>query len=202
MNPPASMTRFLGTPRVSAALYVGCSVTVLGWFGGAVPWWLGLMALCFLGTVRKAVNDVRRYDQWSAAWQAMGAPGAPQRPAAKASFRMRQKDAPPWVGVTIAAVSLVVIPLCMATPGADEPLLKALTLLWFGMAVYLVWKLAARMRRALVRPAGTMSAGASKTNATAADVVEWALPRASSSPSRADAIRRLPEYSARLIAAE
>jgi len=36
--------------------------------------------------------------------------------------------------------------------------------------------------------------------AQGSDVVEWVLPRASSSPSRADAMRRLPEYSARLIA--
>ncbi len=55
------------------------------------------------------------------------------------------------------------------------------------------------LRRTRVRrAAGTISAGGGKTGA-AAEVVEWMLPRASSSLSRADAMRRLPEYSARLI---
>lgn len=95
--------------------------------------------------------------------------------------------------------ALVVIPVLIAAPGADEPLRHALTLLWLGMALYLLVKLAINVRRAHVhRGAGTVSAGGSKTSAPA-DVVEWVLPRASSSPSRADAMRCLPEYSARLI---
>jgi hypothetical protein len=189
----------MGTPRVATALYLGCAVAVLGWFGGEVPWWLGLVALCFIGTVRKAVKDVRRYNQWSGAWAAMGAASAPPRPASKPSFRMRQKDAPPWLGITIAALSLLVIPVFIAAPGADDALRTWLTLLWLAMAGYLIWK-RAHVRRAHVRiGAGTAGAVRSK-NSAAADVVEWVLPRASSSPSRADAVRNLPEYSARLIA--
>jgi hypothetical protein len=201
MNPPTSTTRFIGTPRNANVLYLGAGLMVFGWAGGAVPWWLGIMALCFVGTVRKAVQNVRRYDAWAADWQAMGRPGmASSRPAAKPSFRMRRKDAPPWVGGTIAGLSLLVIPVFIAAPGADEGLRQLLTLLGLGMALYVVWKLAAGLRRKFVRAAGTKSAGASKTNA-AADVVEWVLPRASSSPSRMDAMRRLPEYSARVLTA-
>lgn len=200
MNPPTSMTRFLGKPRVSAALYVVCAVCVLGWFGGEVPWWLGLIALCNVGTVRKAVKDVRRYNQWSGAWAAMGNAPPIARSAARPKPAMRNRKASsPWAGVMVAALSLVIIPMLMRGARADDALCTWLTLLWLAMAVYLVWKLA-HVRRAHVQiVAGSAGAGRSK-NSAAADVVEWVLPRASSSPSRADAMRRLPEYSARLMA--
>ena len=97
-------------------------------------------------------------------------------------------------------MSLVLIPVVIAAPGTDEALRQALTLMWCGMALYLGWKLVARLRRSIVRSAGTVRAGRSKDNSP--DAVEWVLPRASSSPSRANAVRRLPEYSARLIDAE
>lgn len=197
MNAPTSATRFIGTPRKANVLYVGAGLLVFGWFGGAVPWWMAIMALCFVGTVRKAVLEVRRYDAWAADWRAMGRPGMPPRLAAKPSFRMRHMNTPPWVCVTTAALSLLVIPVIMAAPGADASLRQLLTLLWLGAALYLLWKLAARLRRSVVRSAGAASAGRSK--GTSPDVVEWALPRASSSSSRADAVRRLPEYSARLL---
>lgn len=201
MNAPTSATRFIGTPRTAAVLYVGAGLVVFGWFGGAVPWWLAIMALCFAGTVRKAVQDVRRYDAWASDWRAMGRPGmasSSSRPAAKPSFRMRHKNTPPWVCVTIAALSLVVIPVFMAAPGADAGLRQLLTLLWLGAALYLLWKLAARLRRAFSKAAGTVRAGDRK-NGVPTDLVEWMLPRASSSPSRAETTRRLPEYSARLL---
>ena len=202
MNRPTRMTRLLGQPRVAAALYVGCVVAVLGWFGGAVPWWLGLMALCFVGTVRKAVNDVRRYKQWSAAWAAMGSAPAPSPRPATAKQHLRGKTSSRWTGAIAAALLLFIIPVVIATPGASEAARNGLTLLWLATAVYLLCKLVINVRPARAQKrAGTVSAGASKTDA-AADVVEWALPPASSSPSRADAMRRLPEYCARLLAAE
>jgi hypothetical protein len=192
------MTRFLGTPRVATALYFGCAVAVLGWLGGEVPWWLGLAALCFVGTVRKAVQDVRRYNQWWTAWQAMGSGSvAAPRPIAR-----RRKASSPWVNVTVALLSLVIIPMLIAAPGADEDLRNLLTLLWLGVAAYLVYKLAARMRRTRIQKgAGTVSAGTSK-NSASADVVEWVLPRASSSPSSADAMRRVPDHCRRLMASQ
>jgi hypothetical protein len=193
------MTRFIGKPRVAAVLYVGLGLAVLGWAEGTVPWWLGVAALCTAGSVRKAAQDVRSYKQWWTAWAAMGAAGAPS-PAATSKPSARGRKASSWAGVTVAAVSLVMIPVWMAAPGASEALRQGLTAVWCGLALYLLWRLAARLRRAIFRAAGTVSAGAqSKTQSGPAEVVEWALPRASSSPSRADAMRNLPEYSARLI---
>jgi hypothetical protein len=185
MNQPTSMTRIIGTPRTAGVLYVGLALLVVGWAGGAVPWWMAFIALCSAGTVRKAVQDVRRYDQWWASWQSMG------NAAPKTTLR-RRKMVAPWAGVVVAAVSLVLIPVVMAAPGTDAELRQALTLMWCGDVLYLGWKVFARLRRSVVRSAG-------RSKETSPDVVEWVLPRASSSPSRADAVRRLPEYSARLI---
>jgi hypothetical protein len=198
MNQPTPMTRFVGKPRVAAVLYVGLGLAVLGWAEGAVPWWLGVAALCTAGSVRKAVQDVRSYKQWWTAWAAMGAAGAPPRPATSKLDARGRKASSSWAGVIVAAVALVMIPVWMAAPGASEALRQGLTAVWCCTAVYLLWKLAARLRRARFTAAGTASAGERK-NSAAADVVEWALPGASSSPSRADAMRNLPEYSARLI---
>lgn len=199
MNQPTSMTRFLGTPRVSAALYVVCAVCVLGWLGGEVPWWLGLVALCFVGTVRKAVKDVRRYNQWARAWAAMGnAPPIARSAAVPGSTVRKRKTSSSRAAVIVAVLSLVIIPMVMHGMRADDALSTWLALLWLGMAGYLVFRLAT-LRRAPSPAAGTVSAGERK-NSAPADVVEWVLPRASSSPSRIDAMRRLPEYSARLMA--
>ncbi|MGA2905013.1 MAG: hypothetical protein ABSD98_14360 [Candidatus Korobacteraceae bacterium] len=190
------MTRFLGTPRVAAAFYFVCSLTVLGWVGGEVHWWLALPVLSFIGTVRKAGQDVRRYDQWFAAWQGMGNPAGEVTP--KRVVR-RRKSSSSWVNITVGALSLVIIPLFIAAPGADEATRHWLALLWFGIAAYLLFKLAISFRRArLNRRAGTVSVGEGKTSG-AVDIVEWMLPPASSSPSRADAMRNVPDYCARLM---
>lgn len=195
MNSPTLMTRFLGKPRLATVLYVGCAAAVLGWFGGEVPWWLALMAIASLGSVRKAVRDVRRYNDWWGAWDAMGsAPSA----ATPAPAVRRRKPSSPWFRITVAALSLVVLPLL--APIGDDTFRRWLALLWLGIAVYLVVKLvSARRSRVHKGIAGTVSAGGNKTVAAPA-VVEWALPRASSSPSRAEAMRGLPDYCARLIA--
>src|ERR1700684_4214994 len=72
MKPPTVTTRFMSRPLVAAMLYTGVGLALFGWMHGSVPWWLGIMALCFAGTVRNAVREVRRYDAWFAEWQAMG----------------------------------------------------------------------------------------------------------------------------------
>jgi hypothetical protein len=114
-----------------------------------VPWWLALIALCVAGAVRKAVKDVHAYNQWWAAWQAMGNPAARAAPP-KPQVRKR-KPSSPWARVVVAAVSLVVIPAFIAAPGADEELRQALTLLWCAVALYLVCKFAAKLYRTVVR---------------------------------------------------
>jgi hypothetical protein len=193
------MTRFLGTPRVSMALCVVSIVVVAGWVGHAVPWWIGLIALYCVTSVRKAVKDMRHYNQWWASWHGMGSmPSITPKPAVR-----RRKASSPWTGVIAAALLLVIIP--MAAAGADEGLLNFLALLWLGVAAYLVCRVAANLRRArasvTVKAAPASPAAATKANtAGVVDVVQWVLPPASSSPSRSDAMRELPDYCARLMA--
>ena len=197
MNQPTWVTRFVGAPRIAAVLYVGLGLLLLGWAGGEVSWWLGVAALCGVGKVRKAVRDVRNYNQWWTAWQSMGAAIAPPQPATLKP-PLRKRAASSWAGVIVAAVSFVVIPFFAAVPGVSEALREGLTALWCFMVLYLVYKLAVTIVRGLRRKSGITGSKA-KAQRGAEDVVEWVLPRASSSPSRADAMRNLPDYSARLI---
>jgi hypothetical protein len=187
----------LGKPRVAAACYIGCGLAVLGWYGGEIPWWLALIALCSVGSVRRSVQEVRRYNQWWGAWQSMG--NEPSAPAPKVITRGR-KASSPWLTITVASLSLMIIP--MLADCVDDSVHHWLTLLWLGIAAYLVFKLAS-VRRSRVKKAvaGTAGVGGRK-NGAAPDVVAWVLPRASSSPSRADALRRLPDYCSRLMAVE
>lgn len=199
MNQPTPMTRFVGRPRVAAMLYVGLGLLVLGWAGGEVSWWLGVTALCGAETVRRAVRDVRKYNQWWSAWQAIGAASASPQPATLKP-PLRKGRASSWTGVLLAAVSFVVIPFLNTVPGTSLALRECLTVVWCFMVLYLVCKLAVTLVRGLRRKSGVSGTGLKeKTQSGAGDVVEWVLPRASFSPSRADAIQNLPEYSARLI---
>jgi len=192
MNPPTLITRFLGTPLVAAALYVGCAMAVLGWFGGEVPWWWALFAVCFVGTVRKSAQNVRRYNQWYGGWQAMGNAQGVTAPRRKRSS---------WLNVACAVILFIVIPMFMAAPGPDKALSNALTWVWLAVAGYLLWKLAAGIRHVCFgQRVRTVAASASKPSLSP-DVVTWMLPRASSSASRAEAMRNVPDYCARLLAA-
>jgi len=71
-------------------------------------------------------------------------------------------------------------------------------LLWLGIAAYLLFKLAITSARGLKRRA---EVGAAKPNSGAAEVVQWCC-RALLRPSRADALRNVPDYCARLIHTE
>jgi hypothetical protein len=194
MNPPIAMTRLIGTPRVAAVLYVGLALIVLGWMGGAVPWWVGIVALCGVGTVRKAVQDVKRYDAWASQWRAMG--GAPA--AAKPTNRPSSRGMLTAQSVAFAFMAWII--WNMTPPGQRTP--DGQALMWFlmmGGFFWSTWRLIASSRR---RRGKAKARPTSRTKETTreADVVEWILPPASASPSRSDATRKLPEYAARLIA--
>jgi hypothetical protein len=62
MTPPSASTRLIGKPAVAAVLYVASGLAAFEWIRGPVPWWLGIMALCFIGTVHNAVRELRRYN--------------------------------------------------------------------------------------------------------------------------------------------
>jgi hypothetical protein len=186
----------MGAPWVAATLYAFCGIMVLGWAAGEVSWWIGIAALCFASNVGKAVHDVRRYKQWWMDWEAMGnAPGV-----ASPGPLMSNPKKSSWFKIAIAIACFVIIPSLVTAPGADKSLRDGLTLLWLVVATYLFWKIVIKIRRALFRSGGHKATARSSKTAAFPDVVKWTLPPASSSPSRADAIHKLPDYCARLVA--
>lgn len=196
MNPPTAMTRLLGTPRGAAVAYIGIALTVFGWINGAVPWWLGLIALCFTSTVRKSVLELRRYEAWAANWRAMGGYRAPVKPAKKAVGRGT-------LAVLAAGFFFMACVIWNMTP-AGQKTPDGQTLMWWLIMGGFFWS-AGKLIGSVRRRAGGMAKATPKARATTkaaptqADVVEWTLPPASSSPSRLDVIRPLPEYAARLL---
>lgn len=196
MNPPTSVTKVLGKPRVATFLYVACGFAALGWVGGHLPGWLALTTLFFARIARKAAQDLRRYNEWRAEWSAMGNKSA--------AAVEKCKTVSPWRSVLNTAICLIIIPAFLAIPQTTEPVRDTLTLLWVGMAGYLLWKVAAICSRpaSLASKAANRAGEAASRANTQSGVVECVLPLPSSSPTRIDASRRLPAYCARLIASQ
>jgi hypothetical protein len=171
-------------------LLLGSAIVILGWYAGGASGWLALAAAGTAMRTLSAFGQVRRYKVWRAEWETMGAPlHASPRPAVAPKRR--------WKLVAFALLLLVVIPLLMSDGGLDDGLATALTCLWLADSLYLACKLFATIRRGLSR-GPVRSAPRPQANAEAVPVA-WLLDRASSSPSRADTVRNLPEYSARLL---
>lgn len=199
MTPLSPTTRFLGAPRVSAAIYVCCTVLVVGWVGNAVPWWIGLIALFCVASARKAALNVRAYNEWWERYQGMGS--MPVAAPSKGTARKR-KPANPWNPVIGAALSLLIIAMVITSPQAqDEGVQDMLVLAALGFTLVLISLTFANIGRAVrsrkMKPATAMAAKAS-----APAFVQWVMPPASSSPSLSDAIRSLPDYCARLLKEE
>jgi hypothetical protein len=204
MTQPTPMTRCIGARPVAAVLYLGSGLLVLGWARGEVSWWLAIAALCFAGTVRRAVRDVRSYNRWWTAWQEMGAASAASassQPATPKPDVRTRKATSAWARVIVATGAALMLPFFVAAAGDSDALRECLTVLWSCVVLYLVYKVAAAMMGAFRRKSG-ITGSIAKTHGGRVDLVQWVLPRASSSPSRADAMRALPEYSARLMIAE
>ena len=191
MKAPSRFARLSAVPPVTLVLFIAYGALVLCWFEDSVSGWLALAAVGAALRTFSAVGKVRRYKAWAAEWDAMGAPlHAPPQPETPVKRR--------WALVTIAIVLFVAIPVHEPLIGhVDETTSTALGWLWVAICFYLVWKLFARMRRAFIRRAARSTAQA-QAKVEAAPVA-WLLGRASSSPSLADAVQNLPEYSARLL---
>jgi hypothetical protein len=99
----------------------------------------------------------------------------------------------------MVAFALLAWAFCNLTPAGQKPPAFYVGM-FFVMCGGFLWKLwqliATRGRDRADRPAASKKAIKAKT---VDDVVEWALPPASSSPSRADVVRRLPDYAGCLL---
>jgi len=182
MNRPNLLVRVAGSPLPATVLFVAYAAVIFGWFQSpGVPWWLALGAAVAAIRTLSAVGTLRRYKAWLAEWSAMGAHNEPAP--------QPKKKIGPWVFVTGTVLLLLAIPAYLAQ-AQDAGLAIALELLWGVAGLYLVF----RIMRCLMRPRKERPHKQSE-----AAPVEWLLGRASSSPSRSEAARKLPEYSARLL---
>jgi hypothetical protein len=200
MNRPSLLARLMGAPLVSAALCVASAGIVLSWYQESTPWWLAMIATAAAVRSLAAVGEVGRYKRWDAKWQTMGAPAQALEDAQRQQPRGPEKPKRRWKLVTLAALLLVAIPAFLAALDGgmgNDAFMAALALLWCVAGLYLALRAVRGMlRRGTKRR--TTTAEIAKAEIEAAPVA-WLVPRASDSPSRADAMRQLPEYRARLL---
>ena len=195
MNSPSFSARLAGSPRIACVLFIGYAAVVASWYQGRVSWWIGVAAIAAAGRTPSAVKRMRLYKTWLADWQGMGgiAPAATTKTAKRPASR----------GMLAAQAAGFFLVSCiiwnMTPPGQKTP--DGQALMWFLMMGGFLWSTGRLIATLRNTGAGRAAAGKKATPKTQSgdDVVEWILPPASSSPSRADMLRRLPEYAARLI---
>jgi len=192
MSRPPLFVRVAGSPRPAFLLCLCYSAIIVGWCQGAVVWWLGLAAIGLFIRTLSAVGQLRRYNAWLAEWNAMGAKEEPAPPPRERAGGRRR------VFVASAALLLVAIPACSQYLQDNEALRGALRLLWIVAGIYLVGLVLRRITRRTTKHPKPQPKAATALEA-ATTPVEWMLGRASSSPSRSDATRQLPEYCTRLL---
>jgi hypothetical protein len=192
----------MGAPLVALLLLAACAAVFIEWFAGDAPWWLGLVALFMTLHTLSSLGQTSRYKAWAAKWQAMG---EPEHAAARVlpnggDREVRQKIAPDNharrhpLRIAIAALFALAIPAYVADGNEGS---IALGCLWLASCLYLVVAVVRGMtRRGGKRPEQRAVAAKEQSGNP---FVEWTLPRASSSPSRADATHHLPDYCARLL---
>jgi hypothetical protein len=162
-------------------LFLVYATVIIGWYEGQVVWWLALGSVGAAIRTLSAVGRVRRHKAWLAEWNAMGEKEEPP------PSREQKRGGRRRLFVTSAALLLLVIPVCLPYLQGNEEWHTALAVLWGGACIYLV----GLVLRSITRRKAQQEAA----NAP----VKWMLGRASSSPSRSEAARKLPEYCARLL---
>jgi hypothetical protein len=194
MNRPSLSVRLAGSPRGALLLFICYGVIWYGWYEGHTVWWVALGTVGAALRTLRARRDLQRYKAWLADWQAMGAQvvEAPQQQPLPKKKRRRAR-----AFVTASALLVLAIPLLLPSTDKTGTLGPMLAVLWCVACLYLVFAL---VRGLLRRRAGGHRAETQITTATdEAAPVAWLVDRPSSSPSRAEAERDLPEYCARLI---
>jgi hypothetical protein len=196
MNRPTSLTCLVGRPGVCLALLGVYALIVLGWLHNEASWWVAMLAIWAAKGTLVAYQQLKRYNAWLAQWDAMGQPvkkpaAAPEPQRAVSQSAISQKNVGGRVLVGIAALIAVSIPF--SGMGSSDGVVGV----WFGACVFLAWRLIGAIRGR--GGSGGVVAQRSKPEAVGNAPVAWLLDRASSSPSRMEAMRNLPDYSARLI---
>ncbi len=202
MKPPSMLTRLMAGRLMSIMLLLACGAIGLGCFAGEASWWLGLVALFMVLQTLSAIGQVRRYKEWAAKWQAMAGPVGAQRPAPANDRGVGQNAASavkePRRGrlrIVVAVLLVLAIPVYVAD-GTDM-VSSGLRCLWFAACLYLAARLLRRIfRRGAKSQERRSVAGRPKAESP---FVAWVMAPASSSPSRTEAVRALPDYCAPLL---
>ena len=185
MNRPSLLARTVGSPLVALSLYVVYAVVLLDWYIDRLPWLLAAGAVWAAIQTMAAAEEVSRYRVWAVEWQAMDESIDPKPlPPPK---RKRGK-----LSMLTIAMVLLSIPAQLGQLQDQQALFTFIACLWGLAWLYL----AVRLMRSIKRGA------AKRLESKAVDAgVTWLLGPATSSPSRAEALREIPEYCARLISA-
>jgi hypothetical protein len=201
----------MSTPRIVATVYVLCGVLVFGWMAHQAPWWAAIVSALVVNHTRGCVRRVQNYEAWLARWQAFGEEEeeAPRRVpearagkirkanAAGARGGMKTENRKAWRALTWAAALFLTAPLWMRGPVSN-----GVVLLWIVAAVFLLCRLFAcgwrRVFRPRVRRIEKIEAKAAAQSRESGQVTVLLEP-ASSSPSRGEAERQLPNYCAALL---
>jgi len=215
MKRPSWEVRFAGSRQGACLILLACVLVVFAWDEGALPWWVALAAAGAALRTLGALGRMRRYNAWAAQWQAMGeeeeeAPprrvsagdipqggGMPARSGGMKTGRRKVGRLLTWV----SALCLT-LPVWMGLFGARGPVPDGIAALWGASLVFLLCRMLMWALRRVFRR-GARQVGARQPDAEAeggvSGQVAWLLGPASSSPSRADAERQLPEYCAALL---
>ena len=192
MSRPPLLVRVAGSPLPALLLFMGYAAVVAGWYHGDVVWWLALAAVGASFRTLSAVGRVRRYKAWLAEWNAMGEMEQPQQPQARPKEKRGSRRR---VFITGAALLALAIPVCLPSLQGNDAGWGTAVTLWLVACVYLAGVMLRSIARRMTKRRKA------EPEAVVAPVVEWMLGRASSSPSRAEAARKLPEYTSRLLGA-
>lgn len=184
MSRPTLLVRIAGSPLGAFLLFLVYAAVIAGWYEGQVVWWLALGSVGAAIRTLSAVGRVRRYKAWQAEWNAMGAreESAPQNRDKRGARR----------SVFLASLLLLAIPMCLPYLGGNEEWRTALSLLWVVACLFVV----GLALRSITR---RVSKRLKSRREVVYAPVKWMLGRASSSPSRTEAARKLPEYCTRLL---
>jgi hypothetical protein len=191
MTRPSFSVRIAGKPLVCLALVIGCALVAWGWLEGNVSWWVGVIACGVALRTLEANQQLRRYNTWLAAWNAMAEEddATRRRQPARASSAKN-----PGRVVLLVAASLVIGIPAIAPHSLPHEEAAAFAWIWVGACAVVLWRVIAVVRRHRRKGAKPDQAGAAVDCAVA-----WLLPRASSSPSWQAARQQVPDYCRSLL---
>jgi len=200
MNRPSWLVRFMGSTQTLCLLGPVCLAVIAGWYWGGFSWWQALLALAFIRRMLVAGAQVSIYEEWVAAWVAMGAPPNAEAPPPVSDRRNLQDMLKALNAAFVLAwlsKAAAFIQLHQRTIVRPDIYLYWLHCLMVPVVAYLGWK-AVRLVYEVSRFKKQRQA-VQQQRKEEEEAVSWVLGPAAFSPSRREAQERLPAYCARLI---